>query len=603
MFRIAFKSSLCSRDLQATSQKETKVKQKIFSYWSSALRCQNGPSRTNRIDSENAAIDNDTVSSLLGCIRTQKFTSTARGIGYRPFWSCDFSAVQTVKKLPAVTIAPMSGAGTGMFQRVRLVSRGKLHKAGNSLSSVQFVRQVCISNSVTVLAKSCFNRSAISGIAFESTPRLTQIKEACFQYCALKAICLPCSVESLRKSCFRQARIETVTFEPQSRLTRIGRSCFRRSLLMFICIPRSVESIGESCFRGSRLERIMFETDSRLAKIDEFSFQHSFLKSISIPRTVQILGNSCFSNSTLWDLVIGNDSQLMTIDISCFVNCRLRSLHIPRNIDLIDGSVFIGSSITAISVDPGNRRYSTRQCFLFDVIDSALVRHFGDQKFVCVWMEIEILGRFCFAGSELKTTNMETISFKAGSKLGKIEEFCFAYCSFRRMSIPRSAEVFGKFCFHRAKIAVIEFEPESKLSKIDDSCFLSCWLVSIQIPRSVESLGKACFQSADIQQLIFDPGSNLVIMEESCFAYCSLKSIAIPKSVQILGKWCFHRSEIEIVLFESGSQLCRIDQYCFSDCWSLKSISIPNHATVSRSAFDRNMKVLKMKRHKSCAVS
>jgi hypothetical protein len=254
-------------------------------------------------------------------------------------------------------------------------------------------------------------------------------------------------------------------------------------------------------------------------------------------------------------------------------------------------------------VDPDSRRYSTRQCFLVDVIDLALVRYFGDNRFVCVWAEIKILGRSCFAGSKVKTTDMQMILFKPGSQLGKWEEFCFACSSFRKVYVPRSTAIFGKFCFHRAKVGVMEFEPESKLSKIDDSCFLSCWLVSIRIPRSVQILGKACFQSADIQQLLFDPDSNLVIMEESCFACCSLKSIAIPKSVQILGKWCFHRSEIETVLFESGSKLSRVDEYCFSDCWSLKPISIPSYVAVSRLAFDRNMKVLKMKRRKRCAVS
>jgi hypothetical protein len=48
-----------------------------------------------------------------------------------------------------------------------------------------------------------------------------------------------------------------------------------------------------------------------------------------------------------------------------------------------------------------------------------------------IWKEIEVLGKFYFAGDSNRPNKIGTLTSEVDSRLTRIEESCFAHCSIR----------------------------------------------------------------------------------------------------------------------------------------------------------------------------
>jgi hypothetical protein len=95
---------------------------------------------------------------------------------------------------------------------------------------------------------------------------------------------------------------------------------------------------------------------------------------------------------------------------------------------------------------------------------------------ICSPRNVESLGKSCFAGDSMKFNSLESITFENNSRLTRIEDSCFEYCSLKSICIPRNVEMLGKLCFagHSRKLSSLEwltFENDSQLARIEDSCF------------------------------------------------------------------------------------------------------------------------------------
>jgi hypothetical protein len=155
---------------------------------------------------------------------------------------------------------------------------------------------------------------------------------------------------------------------------------------------------------------------------------------ISIPRNLEMLRKSCFKRLKLESITFESESRLTRIEESCFSSCSLKSISIPRNGDFIAGSAFEGGDCCSVTADENNYRFSIDQYVIADTIERRLVRYFGDSfRIVAIWEEVEILGESCFAKSKL-----ESITFESKSRLTRIEEKCFSFCSLKLISTPRN---------------------------------------------------------------------------------------------------------------------------------------------------------------------
>jgi hypothetical protein len=171
---------------------------------------------------------------------------------------------------------------------------------------------------------------------------------------------------------------------------------------------------------------------------------------------------------------LANDAQFTTSDL---FHTSIRELSKP-NVDQTLGAVF--------TADVFRLRGGSNEDFKIE--GSRLIGYHGPSQFIVISKEIEILGQSCFLESPVKI-----VEFESGSRLMQIEKKCFSQCRLKSLCIPRTVEVLGKRCFAgsgRTKnvVGAITFESESRLIRIEEGCFQYCSLKSICIPRNVEVL-------------------------------------------------------------------------------------------------------------------
>jgi hypothetical protein len=119
--------------------------------------------------------------------------------------------------------------------------------------------------------------------------------------------------------------------------------------------------------------------------------------------------------------------------------------------------------LLSITVDVKNVCFSIDRYFVVDNREKGLVLYFGESSGVYIWKEIEVLGKSCFACS-----NLETVTFESESRLTRIEESCFEKCSMKSICIPRNVEILGKSCFYSSKLESFTFESESRLTRMEE---------------------------------------------------------------------------------------------------------------------------------------
>jgi hypothetical protein len=156
-----------------------------------------------------------------------------------------------------------------------------------------------------------------------------------------------------------------------------------------------LKSFGNSCFSEVSVENLTFETEAWPAKIEESCFVKPSPGQIYTPWLAEVLENSGFSDATVESLVSEAESPQMIIEESCFMQCSLQSIFIPKNVTQIDGYVFHESSIGLVSVESGNRQFNVDRDFLVDVVDSIVIRYFGQDGDAFVWKEVKVLGNSC----------------------------------------------------------------------------------------------------------------------------------------------------------------------------------------------------------------
>lgn len=144
------------------------------------------------------------------------------------------------------------------------------------------------------------------------------------------------------------------------------------------------------------------------------------------------------------------------------------------------------------------------------------------------------------------------------------------------------------FC---SKLKTVNFP--STLETIGDGAFYDCSLTQLNMPSSVKSIGKRCFGECNFEEISLS--SSLKEIPEKAFVNCySLKSVRIPNSVTKLGDCAFMYCYLlgEVRLSESVEE---IGEYCFQDAYALTYIFIPKGVkTIGGAAFQRCNKLTRV---------
>ena len=134
--------------------------------------------------------------------------------------------------------------------------------------------------------------------------------------------------------------------------------------------------------------------------------------------------------------------------------------------------------------------------------------------------------------------NLETVTFKAGSKLQKIAARAFENCSkLQSISLPDSVQTIEEKGFAYCKnLGTVDLG--NGLKEIDNYTFYHSGVTRIRIPDSTTEVGKCAFAGCSLDNVIL--GSGLKGIEESVFSGCgNLKQIEIPDNITYISDRAF----------------------------------------------------------------
>jgi hypothetical protein len=205
----------------------------------------------------------------------------------------------------------------------------------------------------------------------------------------------------------------------------------------------------------------------------------------------------------------------------------------------MNGESFPTDHQCQISIEPGNRNFTTEDDFVMDLSHHRLVRYCGKASELMIPAGVKEIDPYCFSGC----SQVQVVRFEPVSELISIGSWAFYCCDdLRTITIPASVTFVGTACFNGCPLTRVSFSPGSKLDFISDAVFRGCdELESAMLPSSVRSVGIGCFSGC--RKLVEFPlpfDSEVLRIEQYAFWRCSsLKSIVLPSSVEFIGERCF----------------------------------------------------------------
>lgn len=303
------------------------------------------------------------------------------------------------------------------------------------------------------------------------------------------------------------------------------------------------------------------------------------LTAVSLPNTLTSLGYACFQGCTgLTKIDI--PTSIRGIGKNCFANCsNLAKVYMrPTTPPMLGGSILDGTStdltvyvfsdealtnykaatawngynfINLDNVTIGRNRYSLDVDMHTAELKSFQPGH--EEDGIWYYTEVNIPEIVTLSGEDYTVTKLGDYCCKNEMQEVIVE----------KLNIPTTVTTLGKGCFSECW-GIHSISIPSSVTSIGDECFSYCynyWFREICIPNSVKSIGDRCFAGCSYLERINLP-DTLSFLGSSCFSGCEhLSSITIPNGV--------------IELKGGGSY----DDGFFSNCYSLKTVILPNSLT------------------------
>lgn len=328
-----------------------------------------------------------------------------------------------------------------------------------------------------------------------------------------------------------------------------------------LVLSEGIQRILDRAFAGCNIEEVVFPKTLTRLGFDCFDRCNS-LRRLVIPE--EIRGTS-FNSSTIKQMKSKLNEIAKFEGDPCpehvFYNGKgILSFVMPK---YIEGSFTIEDGTTIIGYE------AFAQCEgLTEVIIPATVTTIGDSAF-----------QGC--------PNLERVIFKEGSKLQKIREYAFDYCTkLTSLNLPDNTDsLILQGAFSRCH-SLTNVHLPSGLFCLDNDLFINCsQLKQIEIPAHIKTVCHSAFQGCcNLESVSFHKDSELEEIKDKAFLDCvKLKNINLPQGLR----------SICLAAFKGCSQLEQIDlplavQYVgeqvFSGCVSLKKVTMPA-VKVAQNAF------------------
>ena len=180
--------------------------------------------------------------------------------------------------------------------------------------------------------------------------------------------------------------------------------------------------------------------------------------------------------------------------------------------------------------------------------------------------------------------NLETVTFKEGSKLQKIAARAFENCSkLHSVSLPDSVQTIEENGFaHCKNLGPVDLG--NGLKNIENNAFYYSGVTKVRIPDSTTEIGASTFyECRSLNDITL--GRGLKGIESGVFYHCSnLKQIELPDNITYISDNAFGGSGLTSV--EIPDSVTSIGNLAFYGCQSLKKAVIGNNlAYIANNAF------------------
>ena len=357
--------------------------------------------------------------------------------------------------------------------------------------------------------------------------------------------------------------IELVKVSLPDTVTSLGKAAFRGcTKLLAIHYSTALKTIGDDAFNGcNQLASNVFPETLEKIGARAFANCESFVN-LTIPENVTAIGSQAFVNCHGINHLTIDSNQLTTCGTGIFSQCLVRTVKFPEGIAVIPANLFNQATFTTDSV-------------------------------MTIPNTVTTIGKGAFAGANATTgaANVSTIQFEEGTKLTKIEDEAFRYCTaLESFTIPETTEEIGARAFEGCeKISTIVI-PEN-VKKIGAGAFSGCKILStiaynaIEVTTSNKDIFKGCnVKSITIGNKVSAFPANLFngaqFSTNDATGEMEMISIYIPASVETLGDYALPNiANLQKVIFAEGSELKKIGQHTFERCVNLTSCNLPDSVT------------------------
>lgn len=524
----------------------------------------------------------------------------------------DFNALETVLKLPVVTINEENKTFSHRINQSTKITDYKsyaalsaetvtVYDAFDRLHTVRIERITFVIEGVR-LNKYLGDQQDISIPAVIADKPVLEIGEYCFNY-KIRNVIVPEGVLSINRNAFRY--------------------CVN---LNSVQLPLSLISIGNSAFYGTAVKNVSIGAEltinaSRLITIGDYAFYKCVnLTSFKAPQNTDIIGNYAFSSElphrmklnnveflgvdmtsiginafALTDIVtVTLPNRLKTIHKGAFKNCRyLLAIYIDDDTptssiinlaadaqDLLEGCDYAKIYVRDYKLNYYRSSSSSWNSLVSKIFSLDMI--FDGFAISVIDPDAKTAELVHYVGDEI---NVIVPSHINGHKIVSILPNVFNY-AVKTVTVPNTVNTISANAFYKSGVEEVMFEAGSTLESIGQNAFRYTPLKSITIPISVRNiasfafadtmLSSITFEGEDILEIEGEPVGDLVLSSNAFSNNIELIEITLPKRLRSIGDYAFHNNINlrDIALPEDGN-LNIIYNYAFSHCHSLKEITIP----------------------------
>lgn len=377
-----------------------------------------------------------------------------------------------------------------------------------------------------------------------------------------------------------------------------------------IIIPKGIKTIGRACFAGTNVEEVVLPEGIETIDSDAFNLCTK-LKKINFPETLKVIDHGAFNGCFSLETVI-LPKVMKEINNYAFYAVGIKHLTLPEKVSSVGIKVFAKTDIETTDIPEnftlGSEMFTECQklhsinllgshitiperCFCncinlteIDITKTALIK---DEAFRgCQNLSVSTIPADTLVSvSAFEETGVTDVIIE---DISKVCNRVFADCnSLKKLTInvadgPTSvSSALVKGC---KNLQTVVFTGRTKnLTVIEAAAFKETKnLNTISLPDTIKTISKEAFYDSGIENIHLP--ENLRQIGTMAFARSGLKDIVIPNKIKKLGEYAFYNCEelIEITLPES---VTKIPSGIFEDCYSLKTVNVPNVDTVCDHAF------------------